>query len=93
MSGGAMDGGGANDLAVQDVTGEVTGQASWMYIHGNGIESYGTHFPIAERRNDGIVLTSKPAPSQTTATHVNAVKRAEEAEGLKITSKDLKSEV
>lgn len=64
-----------------------------MYIHGSRIYSYGPHFPIAERKPGTIVVTSRPSPSQTTSTHVNAVKRAAEAEGFKVVSKDLPPEV
>jgi hypothetical protein len=66
-------------LAENFVKGANSGVASSMYIHGNRIYSYGPHFPIAQRNNDGTILIrhpSKKAPSKTTAGHISAVVNA-----------------
>lgn len=93
MSGPSMDGGqGARELATQFVNGATSGTAGNMYIHGNRIYSYGPHFPVAERRHGVIYLTTRKY-SQTTSTHVNAVKRAAEEEGFEIIPENLPPEV
>lgn len=92
MSGASMDGRGANDLAVEFVNGAVTGDAGSMYIHGDRIYSYGPHFPVAERHGGTVYVTSRQPPSKTTSTHVNAVKRAAEAEGFEVVEKNIPPE-
>lgn len=66
-------------LAENFMRGANSGVASSMYIHGNRIYSYGPHFPIAQRNDDGTILIrhpSKKAPSKTTAGHISAVVNA-----------------
>lgn len=92
MAGPSMEGREANELAVQFVNGASNGTAGNIYIHGNRIYSYGPHFPIAERRYDGIYVTTRKSPSVTTSGHINAVKRAAEQEGIRIVSKNLTPE-
>lgn len=63
-------------LADEFAKGATSGSASSLYIEGNRIYSYGPHFPIAERRDDGTILVRHPsrkAPSVTTAGHVGIV--------------------
>lgn len=91
MSGPSMEGRGANELASQFVNGATSGTAGNIYIHGNRIYSYGPHFPIAERHEGYIYLTTRKY-SVTTSAHVNAVKRAAEAEGFEIVKKNIPPE-
>ena len=88
-------------LAENFVKGANSGVASSMYIHGNRIYSYGPHFPIAERHvvtsvgalaGTPVIITSKKAPSRTTATQIGAVKAAAQAAGLEIMYQDLPAE-
>lgn len=66
-------------LAEQFVKGANSGVAGSLYVHGKRIYSYGPHFPIAERRDDGTILIRHPsekAPSRTTAGHISLVLNA-----------------
>lgn len=68
---------GAAQLAEKFAGGAVSGRAGAFYIHGNRLYSYGAHFPVAERQPDGtIVVTTRSAPSRTTAAHIGAILRA-----------------
>jgi len=55
-----------------------------MFIRGNAIYSYGEHFPIAYKFNDGTALFNTDKYSSSTSRHQGYVKRALEKAGYKL---------
>lgn len=79
-------------LAEKFVKGATSGVESSLYIHGATIYSYGPHFPVARREGDLILITTKKAPSKTTAGHINLVKKVAQQSGKEIAYQDLPPE-
>jgi hypothetical protein len=83
----------AFELATRFVYGSAkTGRAGNLYIHGDRMYSYGLHFPIAERQDGMIVITTRRAPSRTAVQHIAAVRRASQAAGITVISAALSPE-
>ena len=80
--------GNAQKILVENfMKGANSGVAGSLYIHGNRIYSYGPHFPIAQRTSTLgeptiISITSKKAPSRTTAGHISLIERAAREAGM-----------
>lgn len=69
------------ELANAFASGEDKAQGSRMFIDGNVIYSYGYHFPICIRLDDGSFVFNKDGYSMSTSRHKNFVKRACDIEG------------
>jgi len=64
------------DIAEAYAHGETHGEAGHIFIDGNIIYSYGKHFPIAVKLDDGIILFNSDGYSNTTARHKSLVLNA-----------------
>ena len=71
------------ELAKQFVAGATTGRGNNIFIDGDAIYSYGSHFPIALRTPAGYIV-NKSKYSVTTSKHQGYVKRAIGESGQKI---------
>jgi hypothetical protein len=55
---------------------KASGKGSNFYFEGDTIYSYGSHFPIARRINEGFYLITKRGYSVSTAKHISYARRA-----------------
>lgn len=76
---------GVEQLARSFAEGATSGKAGSLYIHGDTLYSYGPHFPVAKRTGTKtMVVTSRKAPSRTTAKQIGQVIRGIEGAGFGI---------
>lgn len=71
-----------NDLAERFVDGHTKGRTRNMFIEGDTIYSYGTHFPIAKRLTATEFLFNSRSYSSSTRCHKAAVSRAIHLKGF-----------
>lgn len=64
------------ELAKQFANGARKGRGSNLFIDGDTIYSYGYHFPVARRNNDGTFWFNPEKRSQSTSRHQSLVRYA-----------------
>lgn len=71
------------ELANRFAAGKRRGSSNRMYIEGDTIYSYGSHFPIAHRTKKGYTF-NRSKYSHSTSKHQGAVRRALQAADARI---------
>ena len=73
------------EVAQAFADGKTKGKSLHMFIDGNTVYSYGKHFPIATRHNNGIVYFTTRGYSRTTSRHKSLVRCALPCEPVMVT--------